>query len=286
MTRKALLAVGFGGVVASTIGIATAQPSIADSFYRTIYTTSPEQVLISDNTVEKVDVGAVEIKEVKPHRGLFRRMFGMFHSPMGFFRHKKNVSLIPASTTTFAVVPSTVTTRTVESAAVVDDSVGCNRVLTTPAVIDSSCAKVITAPAVIEKASCSHAKVISSPAVVDMTVESPAVIRSTTGKPFMVEQLHAPVLRKVISRPSLIQVNRVVDRPAVIERVVSQPTVIEKFVEKPAIVETMVAQPTVIAAPTVIKKSITSPVIILDDPSDRFLYDFSTHKMLKIDLDD
>lgn len=179
MTSKALVAVGLGGVVATAIGITTAQPSIADSFIR-----------------------------------------------------------------------------------------------------------IVTSPAVVTHKSCT--KVLESPAVIDMTVDSPAVIRSTTGVPMAVEQkvFHRPFVRKVMSQPAMIEVNRVVEGPTLVQRVVSQPVVIEKFVEKPAVVDCVVSQPIVITAPTVIKKSITSPVIILDDPSDRFLYDFSTHRKLKFDLND
>ncbi len=279
MTSKALLAVGLGGVVASTIGIATAQPSIADSFVRTInYTTSPEPILLSDASKVEVDVDKddgeveIEVKKDKKH-GFFRNIFGMpmrvIRAPIGFLRHDDDVAVVPA-TTTLSVVPSAVTTRTIDSAVVVDNA--CDH------------AKVITSPAVITNAACT--KVLESPAVVDMTVDSPAVIRSTTGVPMAVEQrvVHRPLMRRVVSQPSMIEVNRVVERPTVVQRVVSQPVVIEKFVEKPAIVDCVVS-PAVIAAPTVVKKSITSPVIILDDPSDRFLYDFSTHRKLKIDLD-
>lgn len=281
MTSKALLAVGLGGVVATTIGIATAQPSMADSFIRTInYTTSPEPILLSDASKVEIDVDRddgeveIEVKKDKEH-GFFRNIFGMptrvIKAPIGFLRHDDDVALAPA-TTTLSVVPSAVTTRTVESAVVVDNA--CNH------------ARLITSPAVITNASWS--KVLESPAVIDMTVDSPAVIRSTTGVPMGVEQgvVHRRFMRKVVSQPSMIEVNRVVERPTVVQRVVSQPVVIEKFVEKPAIVDCVVSQPTVIAVPTVIKKSITSPVIILDDPNDRFLYDFSTHRTLKLNLDD
>lgn len=282
MTSKALLAVGLGGVVATTIGIATAQPSIADSFVRTInYATSPQPILLSANTSEvEIDIDKddgeveIEVKKDKKH-GFFRNILGMpmrvIKAPIGFIRHDDDVAVIPA-TSTLSVVPSAVTTRTIDSAVVVDNS--CNH------------AKVLTSPVVVTGSSMT--KVLESPAVIDMTVESPAVIRSTTGVPMAVEKrvIHRPFVRKVLSQPSLIEVNRVVETPTVVQRVVSQPVVIEKFVEKPAIVDCVVSHPAVIAAPTVIKKSITSPVIILDDTSDRFLYDFSTNRKLKIDLDD
>lgn len=283
MMSKTLLAVGLGGVVATTIGIATAQPSIADSFVRTInYATSPQPILVSANTSEvEIDVdrddGEVEI-EVKKDKsnGFFRNVLGMpmrvIKAPIGFVRHDGDVALIPA-TSTLSMVPSTVTTRTIDSAVVVDNS--CNH------------AKVLTSPVVVTGSSMTN--FLESPAVIDMTVESPAVIRSTTGVPMAVEKrvVHRPFMRKVLSQPSLIEVNRVVETtPSVVQRVVSQPVVIEKFVEKPAIVDCVVSHPAVIAAPTVINRSITSPVIILDDTSDRFLYDFSTHRRLKIDVDD
>ncbi len=280
MTSKTLLAVGLGGVVATTIGIATAQPSIADSFVRTInYTTSPEPVLLSDASKVEIDVDKddgeveIEVKKDKKH-GFFRNIFGMpmrvIKAPIGFLHHDDDVAVLPAATTV-GVVPSAVSTRTVESAVVVDNS--CDHT------------KVLTSPAVVSHEACS--KVLESPAVIDMTIDSPAVIRSTTGVPMAVEQkvLRRPMLRKVMSQPSMIEVNRVVERPTVVQRVISQPVVVEKFVEKPAIVDCVVSQPTVVAAPTVIKKSVTSPVIILDDPNDRFLYDFSTHRTLKLNLD-
>jgi hypothetical protein len=281
MTRNTLLAVGLGGVVATTIGIATAQPSIADSFVRTInYTTSPAPILVSANTASEIEIDVdkddgeveIEVKKPKEHKGFFRSIFGMpmkvIKAPLSFL-HRDDVALVPA-TSTVSFAPSTFTSRTVNSAVVVDDS------------------RVITSPVVVEKAACTHSKVLTTPVVIEKTLESPAVIRSTTGNVFGVEQsrvLRRPVMNRVIGRPALIEVNKVVERPAVIQRVISQPTVIEKFVEKPAIVDCVISQPMVLAHPTVIQKSVTSPVIILDD-NDRFLYDFSTHRKLKIDLDD
>lgn len=265
MTSKTLLAVGLGGVVATTVGIATAQPSIADSLRTIQYTTSPAPILVPSYTASQVEIdvdrddGEVEIDVDKDkEHGLFRNIVGMpmrlIKAPLALFSHDDDeddyVAVAP-----LGAAPATVTTRTVPSAIVVDDS-------------------------------CNHSKIITSSAVIDMTVESPAVIRSTTGAPFMVEKnaVHRPVMRKVVSRPSVIEVNRVVEKPVVVQRVISQPTVIEKFVEKPAIIDYSVAQP-VFAAP-VVRRTVSAPVIILDDDSDRFLYDFSTHRMLKLDLDD